>query len=197
MSAAMDASPDDAVGQDAAEATLERWLAREREVRLLAGAPGKAAAAAVGTCSGIEFLQRMARGELPSPPIAQTLDFVLVEAERGAIAFQGTPKADYYNPLGTIHGGYVTTLLDSALACSVQSVLDAGVGLTTIELKINFVRPLTDRTGPVRAEGKVISVSRRIGVAEARLVDAAGRLYAWGSTTCLIFPMPSGPEPAA
>lgn len=179
----------------AAEATLERWLAREREVRLLMAAPGKIAANEVSAGSGLRFLERLGRGELPSPPIMHTLDFVPVEVAKGAVAFQGTPKTDYYNPIGSVHGGYVATLLDSALGCAVHSTLEQGDGYTTVELKVNYVRPLTDRTGPVRAEAKVVSVTRRIGIAEGRVVDAAGRLYAWGSTTCLIFPLPQPTEP--
>lgn len=179
-----------------AEATLEKWLAREREVRLLMAAPGKIAAAEVAAGTGLQFLERIGRGELPFPPIMQTLDFVPVEAARGSMAFQGTPKTDYYNPIGSVHGGYVATLLDSALGCAVHTTLEQGFGYTTLELKVNYVRPLTDRTGPVRAEAKVVSVTRRIGIAEGRVVDAAGRLYAWGSTTCLIFPLPPPGEEA-
>lgn len=173
-----------------AEATLEKWLAREREVRLLMAAPGKIPAVELARTSGLEFLERLARGELPSPPIAQALDFVLVEAARGRAVFQGTPKPDYYNPIGSVHGGYIATLLDSAVACAVQSMLEKGFAYTTVELKVNYTRPLTDKTGPVRAEGRVVNVSRQIGLAEGRLVDSAGRMYAWASTTCLIFPVP-------
>jgi uncharacterized protein (TIGR00369 family) len=178
------------------DTTLETWLAREREVRLSMAAPGKIPAAEVAAGNGLQFLERIGRGELPFPPIMQTLDFVPVEAERGAMTFQGTPKTDYYNPIGSVHGGYVATLLDSALGCAVHTTLERGLGYTTLELKVNYVRPLTDRTGPVRAEAKVVSVTRRIGIAEGRVVDAAGRLYAWGSTTCLIFPLPQPGEEA-
>lgn len=173
-----------------AGATLERWLAREREVRLLLAPPGKIPAAELARTPGLEFVERMARGEVPSPPIGATLDFVPVEFERGRAVFQGTPKTDYYNPNGTVHGGYIATLLDSAVGCAVQTMLERGFGYTTLELKVNYVRPLTDRTGPVRAEGTVVSVSRQIGIAQGRIVDPAGRMYAWASTTCLIFPLP-------
>ncbi len=174
----------------AVDATLEKWLAREREVRLLLAAPGKIAPEEIGSSSGLRFLERINRGELPSPPIMHTLDFVPVEAGHGTMVFQGTPKTDYYNPIGSVHGGYIATLLDSALGCAVQTTLEQGFGYTTLELKINYTRPLTDKTGPVRAEAKVVSVTRQVGIAEGRLVDAAGRLYAWASTTCLIFPLP-------
>ncbi len=174
-----------------AEATLELWLAREREVRLLMAPPGKIPAEQLARTNGLAFLERIGRGELPSAPIFQTLDFVPVEAERGRMVFQGTPKPDYYNPIGSVHGGYIATLLDSALGCAVHTMLEQGFGYTTLELKVNYVRALTDKTGPVRAEAHVVNVSRQIGVAQGRLVDAAGRMYAWGSTTCLIFPLPA------
>lgn len=174
-----------------ADATLERWLAREREVRLLMAPSGKIPAEELARTSGVEFLERIGRGEVPSPPIMQTLDFVPVEVERGRMVFQGTPKPDYYNPIGSVHGGYVATLLDSALGCAVHTMLERGYGYTTLELKVNYVRALTDKTGPVRAEAHVVNVSRQVGVAQGRLVDAAGRMYAWGSTTCLIFPLPA------
>ena len=176
---------------DAVAATLERWLAREREVRLSLAPPGKIPMIELGRGSGIEFLDRIGRGELPSVPIAHTLDFVPVEASVGRVVFQGTPKTDYYNPLGSVHGGYIATLLDSAVGCAVHSRLQQGFGYTTLELKVNYIRPMTDKTGPVRAEGQVVSVTRQIGIAEGRLVDAAGRLYAHATTTCLIFPLPA------
>lgn len=187
----MDADRPRSAGE--AEATLELWLAREREVRLLLAAPGKIPVEEIARSSGLEFLERIGRGEIASPPIMQTLDFVPVEVERGRMVFQGTPKPDYYNPIGSVHGGYVATLLDSAVGCAVQTMLERGFGYTTLELKVNYVRPLTDKTGPVRAEGHVVNVSRQVGVAQGRLVDAAGRMYAWASTTCLIFPLPVEP----
>lgn len=183
-----------AEGAVQAEATLGKWLAREREVRLLVATPGKIPPEEIGKTNGLRFLERILHGELPAPPITQALDFVLVEASHGRATFQGTPKPDYYNPLGSVHGGYVATLLDSAVACAVQTTLEQGYAYTTLELKVNYTRPLTDKTGPVRAEGRVVNVSRRIGIAEGRLVDAAGRMYAWASTTCLIFPIPTAGE---
>ena len=181
----MDPTPQDAGGNagDDRAATIERWLAREREARLLLAQPGKIPLDELARTSGLEFLQRIGRGELPSAPIFQALDFVPVECEEGRMVFQGTPKADYYNPIGSVHGGYVATLLDSALGCAVHTMLERGYGYTTLELKVNYVRPLTDKTGPVRAEAHVVNVSRQVGVAQGRLVDAAGRMYAWGSTT--------------
>jgi uncharacterized protein (TIGR00369 family) len=172
-----------------AAATLEAWLAREREVRLLGAPPGRISPDEMAGLSGLEFLTRIGRGDLPGVPIGHTLDFVPVEWEAGRIVFQGSPRFEFYNPIGTVHGGYLATLLDSAMACAVHSTLETGMGYTTLELKINYVRPLTDKVGPVRAEGKVISVSRRVGTAEGRAYDAAGKLYAHGTTTCMIFPI--------
>jgi uncharacterized protein (TIGR00369 family) len=177
------------------DATLQSWLSREREVRLLSAPPGRIAPEAMARLSGFEFLSMIGRGDLPGVPIAQTLDFVPVEWESGRIVFQGSPRFEFYNPIGTVHGGYLATLLDSAMGCAVHSTLAAGMGYTTLELKVNYVRALTDKVGPVRAEGKVISLSRRIGTAEGRAYDAAGRLYAHATTTCMIFPI--GEPPAA
>ena len=101
--------------------------------------------------------------------------------------FAGEPNFDLYNPLGSVHGGYAATLLDSAMGCAVHSMLPAGTGYTTLEFKISFARPLSKDTGLLRAEGKVISVGKRVGTAEGRLVDMQGKLYAHGTTTCLIF----------
>lgn len=147
--------------------------------------------ALMATMSGLELLRAMARGELPGPPIAHTLDFTLSEAEHGYVVFTGTPQRMHYNPLGSVHGGYHATLLDSCMACAVHSTLAAGQAYTSLEIKINFVRALTDAVGPIRAEGRVINVGRQIGTAEGRLVDASGKLYSHGTTTCFIFPASS------
>ena len=172
------------------EETLAAWLAREKEVRALLAGPGVATLAQMKESSGMEFLQRIWRGELPSAPIGHTMDFVPIEGEPGRVVFQGTPGPQHYNPIGSVHGGYFCTLLDSALGCAVQSMLPKGTGYTTLELKVNLIRSLTDKTGPVRAEGKVVQVGRSVGIAEARLVDVDGKLYAHATTTCLVFPLP-------
>lgn len=171
------------------EETLAAWQAREKEVRALLAGPGVATLAQMKESSGMEFLYRIWRGELPSAPIGHTMDFVPIEGEPGRVVFQGTPGKQHYNPIGSVHGGYFCTLLDSALGCAVQSMLPKGTGYTTLELKVNLIRALTDQTGPVRAEGKVISVGRSVGIAEASLVDADGKLYAHATTTCLVFPL--------
>jgi len=131
----------------------------------------------------------MLAGELPYPHIADTLDFGLVEVGYGLAVFQGTPQLKHYNPLGSVHGGIAATLLDSVMGCCIHTTLKAGTGYTTLEIKVNYVRAMTDKTGSVRAEGKVINVGSRIATSEGRLVDAAGRLLAHGTTTCLIFPI--------
>ena len=141
------------------------------------------------TMSGLEVFAAIRRGELPAPPMGGLLGFVVIEFERGRVVFQGTPRLEHYNPLGVVHGGYAATLLDSCVGCAVQTMLPAGKGYTTLELKVNFIRAMTDKTGPVRAEGKVISVGNQAGVAEGRLTDASGRLLAFATTTCLIFPI--------
>ncbi|WP_211440623.1 PaaI family thioesterase [Collimonas humicola] len=172
------------------EETLAQWLAQESAVRAKLAAPGVASLEQLKQCSGVEFLQRILAGELPIPPIAQTLDFTLLEAEPGCVTFQGTPGMQHYNPIGSVHGGYFCTLLDSALGCAVQSTLPKGSGYTTLELKVNLIRALTDKTGPVRAIGKVIQVGGRVGVAEANIVDIDGKIYAHATTTCLVFALP-------
>ena len=135
---------------------------------------------------GIELLRGMLTGELPGAPIAQVLDFRPVTVEPGLVAFEGNPSPAFFNPIGSIHGGWAATLLDSCVGCAVHSVLPAGKGYTTLELKINFGRAVMPDSGPLRAEGKVIHVGGRIGTAEGRLTDAIGRLYAHATTTCLI-----------
>jgi uncharacterized protein (TIGR00369 family) len=117
------------------------------------------------------------------------LDFVPVRVDNGLMIFQGTPGRQHYNPLGTVHGGYAATLLDSCVGCAIHSMLPAGKGYTTVELKVNFIRALTEKTGPIRAEGKVINVGNQVAVAEGRITDVQGRLYAHATTTCLVFPI--------
>jgi uncharacterized protein (TIGR00369 family) len=138
------------------------------------------------TMTGLQLLTAMMDGALPAPPIAQSLDFRLVHVEQGYTAFNGTPKFEYYNPLGSIHGGYTAALLDSCMACAVHSTLQAGYSYATLEIKINYVRAITSDTGAVRAEGRVIHSGKRIATAEGKLFDSEGTLYAHGTTTCLI-----------
>jgi uncharacterized protein (TIGR00369 family) len=137
--------------------------------------------------SGLEFLQGMVDGRLPRPPISDTMSFYLIEVAQGRAVFQGTPKPEHYNPLGSIHGGWPATLLDSCMACAVHTTLAAGQGYTTAEFKLNLVRPIFPDTGPLRAEGKLINGGRTIATSEGRLFGADGKLYAHGTETCLIF----------
>ncbi len=139
---------------------------------------------------GLTFMRAIRDRELPPPPIATLMKFDVVEIEEGRAVFAATPDGRVYNPLGTVHGGYVCTLLDSCMGCAVHSTLKAGQGYTSVELKVNFVRPLSEATGEVRAEGRVLSAGRQIATAEGRLVDGRGRLLAHGTTTCLVFPLP-------
>jgi uncharacterized protein (TIGR00369 family) len=144
--------------------------------------------AQIAAMSGFDYLQHLLDSGR-APPIGALLDFRLVRVEPGRAVFSGTPSEFHYNPIGAVHGGFAATLLDSALGCSVHTTLKPGFAYTTIELKVNYVRPLRMTTGLVTCEGQVIHVGSRIATAEARLTDAAGKLYAHGSTTCLIFPI--------
>ena len=137
--------------------------------------------------TGIEYVRAIFSGELPDPPIALLMGFRGVEAEPGRALFEMEPRPQHYNVIGSVHGGVALTLLDSAMGCAVHTLLDAGVGYTTIEVKTNFVRPITADTGLIRCEGVVIHKGGRVATAEGKLTDATGKLLAHGSTTCLIF----------
>jgi len=173
------------------EASRTQWEEERAAIveRMLAGGgkPGLIDAADIAGKSGLELLRCMLKGELPYPPIAETLDFSLVAVEFGTVTFQGTPQLKHYNPMGTVHGGWYATLLDSALGCAVQSVMPATSGYTTVELGINIVRAASHRTGPLRAIATVLHGGRQLATAEARIVAADGKLYAHGTTTCLVF----------
>jgi len=145
-----------------------------------------AAVAEAAELSGLDVMRRMAAGEFPQPPIAQTLGFRLVEAEHGRAVFECEPAEFHYNPIGTVHAGLASTLLDSAMGCAFVTTLDAGVGWTTLELKANFTRPLTADTGLVRCVGTVVHPGRTVATTEARIEDADGRLYAHGTSTILV-----------
>jgi len=136
--------------------------------------------------SGLEFVKGLASGALPLNMIAQTLGYDVVEAESGRVAITLDPTDAHLNPWGTVHGGLTATLLDSCMGLAIQSMLERGVGSTTLEFKISLVRAITLETGQIRAEGRVLNCGRRIGIAEGRLTDGKGRLLAHGTTTCLI-----------
>jgi uncharacterized protein (TIGR00369 family) len=139
---------------------------------------------------GIDFVRAIFAGKLPSPPIMQTVEPFDYSAEPGVIAFQSVPGFRHYNPIGSVHGSYAAALLDSAMGLAVHSMLPAGTGYTTLEFKISFIRGMTDHTGPVRSEGRTLSVGRRAATAEGRITDAKGRLLAHATTTCLVFDIP-------
>ena len=173
---------------------LDTWIAEERAVlqKLEAGpGPGLARFDEIADKTGLEVMQAMLQGEIPYAAIAKTLDFTIIEASAGRAVFQGTPLAQHLNPLGTIHGGWIATLLDSALGCSVHTMMPPGRGYTTAELGVNYVKGVTPKVQRVRAEGKVIHCGRQLATAEARLVGADGTLYAHATTTCLVFEIPS------
>jgi uncharacterized protein (TIGR00369 family) len=167
--------------------TLARWQADERAIRERAAPYGVARPEQVAGVSGHEFIRAMLDGAIARAPIAETLDFILVHVEPGHAVFQGHPLRKHYNPMGTVHGGWYATLLDSAVGCAVHASLPAGKAYTTLELKMNIVRALTDRVPLVRADGRVVHAGSQVATAEGRLVGPDGKLYAHASTTCLIF----------
>ncbi len=172
---------------------LDAWIAEERQVadRLANGpGPGLARPEQIAGKTGLEIMQAMLDGQIPFAAIAKTLDFMLLSVQPGVAVFQGTPLAQHLNPLGTIHGGWVATLLDSALGCSVHTMMPPGRAYTTAELGVNYVKGLTPKVQRVRAEGRVIHCGRQLATAEARLVGPDGTLYAHATTTCLVFETP-------
>jgi len=184
------------------EETVALWQAQEDAIRArFASRSGCVAADQLDGRSGLQIFELIFAGELPPPPIGETMDFLPIRIEPGFALFQGRPKLRHYNPLGTVHGGWFATLLDSAVGCAVHSTLPAGKGYTTLELKLNIVRALTDAVPLVRAEGKLVYAGRQVATAEGRLVGPDGKLYAHATTTCLIFDRPaagqtSRPPPA-
>lgn len=157
--------------------------ARERIVRWDDPAPGLAL---VRTSSGIEALRAMIAGKLPPPPIAKLMNIRLVEVEHGRAVFEGEPGEEHYNPIGVVHGGFALTLLDSALGCSIHAALDAGVGYTTTDTQVRFVRAMTKDTGIVRCECTIQHVGRLTGISHGTIVDKNGKLLATGTSACAI-----------
>lgn len=170
---------------------VARWAAEEAAACARLIAPGVATPEQLAGLSGMAFFQGISEGRLPPPPIGETLDFVAIDIQPGSVVFQGRPKRRHYNPLGTVHGGWFATLLDTAVGCAVHSTLPAGKGFTTLELSVKMVRALTDRVPMVRAEGKIVHAGRQVASAEGRIVGPDGKLYAHATTTCLIFDFPS------
>jgi uncharacterized protein (TIGR00369 family) len=175
--------------------TITNWTEEQKEARekmmSAGGKPGFASSDQLKGLSGREILEGMMSGALPHPYMNESLGFDLMEVGDGRAVFQGIPDMRYYNPMGTVHGGWFSTLLDSALGCAVHSTLPLGRAYTTAELSINIVRSATHKTGPLRATGHVIHAGRQMATAEARVVDEAGRLYAHATTTCFVFDIPA------
>jgi uncharacterized protein (TIGR00369 family) len=165
------------------------WESAAAAARARSTGPGVSPIEALRAQPGLTFLQGMIDGRVPRPPICDVLNFQLIEVGPGRALFQGTPQAEYYNPLGSVHGGWSATLLDSCMGCAVHSALAAGQGYTTVEFKLNLVRPIMPDTGPLRAEGKIVNAGRTIATSEGRLFGPDGKLYAHGTETCLIFPL--------
>lgn len=146
----------------------------------------------LASMSGLDFLRKMFSGELPHATMMQQVGFTRGSAEPGFVVFQAIPGPQHYNPIGSVHGGFAATLLDSAMGCAVQSMLPAGSSYTTLEFKVSLIKAITADTGEVRAEGRALNVGRRVGTAEGRLLDDKGRLLAHATTTCLVFEFPKG-----
>ena len=172
---------------ETADATLQRWVAEEAAIRRRRGQPGVISSEQAAGKTGLQIFQAIFAGELPYPPIGDTLDFLPVLIEHGHAVFQGRPGRAHYNPMGIVHGGWFATLLDSCVGCAVHSALPAGRAYSTVELKVNLVRALSDKVPLVRAEGRLIHLGRSLATADGRLVGHDGKLYAHASTTCFVF----------
>ena len=146
----------------------------------------------MASMAGVDFVRAIFEGRLPAPPIMQTVEPFDSTAEPGVVVMHSIPGFRHYNPIGSVHGGYAATLLDSAMGLAIHSALPAGTGYTTLEFKISFIRGMTEDTGTVRTEGRTLNVGRRTATAEARITDARGRLLAHATTTCLVFEIPKG-----
>jgi len=142
---------------------------------------------AARTLAGVDFFRAIGDGTLPPPPIAITLGFSLVTVEPGRAVFEFTPAEYHYNPIGSVHGGVCATMCDSACGCAVHSMLPAGAYYTSQDLSVKFLRGITASTGPLRCEGTVVHLGSRTALARASLIDGAGKLYAFATSSCLIF----------
>ncbi|NRG19736.1 PaaI family thioesterase [Rhizobiales bacterium] len=151
---------------------------------------GLADKADLAPLSGREVLERLIAGDLPAPPICETMNFMLTSVSGGEARFEGIPEFRHYNPLGTVHGGWAGAILDSALGCAVHTTLAPGEGYTTVEFKVNIVRPILETSGRLVCDGRVVHRGRRIATSEATLKDGEGRLLAHGTETCMIFSAP-------
>jgi uncharacterized protein (TIGR00369 family) len=154
------------------------------------------AAAAARECDGEAFLQAILDGSLPAPPVARTLDFVPVSVRPGTVVFEISPAEFHYNPIGSVHGGVIATLCDSACGCAVQSTLPAGTFYTSLDLSVKFLRAVTSSSGTLTCEGTVTHLGGRSALAQAQLTDADGRLYAHATSSCMVFRPPAPAQPA-
>jgi uncharacterized protein (TIGR00369 family) len=181
------------LSSEAAQAVLQQWIAAgdASDARMGLAGPGVATPEQWAGKTGLEQMQAMLDGQLPFAPIARTLDFSLIRVGPGVALFQGRPGPAHFNPMGSVHGGWFATMLDSALGCAVHTTMPAGRGYTTAELSVNFVRGLSPKVGRVRAEGQVIHCGKQLATAEARLFGPDGTLFAHATTTCLVFELPS------
>jgi uncharacterized protein (TIGR00369 family) len=150
-------------------------------------------AAAFPTMSGLEYLHAMLAGDVPAPPIVALMDMTLVRAEVGEVEFACEPGESHYNPIGAVHGGFACTALDSAAGCAVQSTLPQGLGYTSLEIKVAYLRPVTAASGTLRCIGRIVKPGKRVAFAEAELLDAEGRIVATATSTLLVFPVPTAP----
>ena len=145
--------------------------------------------------NGLEVLHQLKKGLLPRSPMSEVIPFELTDIEFGKATLVSTPSEKFYNTLGIVHGGYALTLLDSSMGLAIYTTLSFGIGYTSIETKVNFVKPVTVKTGPLRAVGHAVHTGTRTATAEGRLVDEEGELYAHGTTTCFLYPLENAPEP--
>ncbi|MDB5628979.1 MAG: phenylacetic acid degradation protein [Tardiphaga sp.] len=148
--------------------------------------------AQMATMAGLDFVRAMFAGELPQPPIMAPIEPFDCTADHGHVVLHSIPGARHYNPIGSVHGGYAATLLDSAMGLAIHTTLPPGTGYTTLEFKVSFIRGMSTGSGTVRTEGKVQNVGRRVAMAEASITDAKGRLLCHATTTCLVFEIPPG-----
>jgi uncharacterized protein (TIGR00369 family) len=148
-------------------------------------------AARAATMPGLDYLQAMIDGEIPPPPIISVMDMTLVSVGTGTATFTCQPNESHYNPIGSVHGGFVCTALDSAAGCAVQTTLPAGVGYTSLEIKVSYLRAVNATTGPLTVVGTVIKPGSRVAFAEAVVTDGEGRVVATATSTLLVFPIPA------
>jgi uncharacterized protein (TIGR00369 family) len=174
-----------------ADEVLQQWIQREAEIKQSMLPNGIVPLDEARKLSGLQFLQGMLTSHTPHATFSKTLDFLLVEVSEGKAVFQGQPGAGHLNPLGTVHGGWFSTLLDSALGCAVHSMLPPGRAYTTAELNVNLVKALTPKVARVRAIAEIVHCGKQLATSQARLVGADGTLYAHATSTCLVFDIPT------